>query len=294
MSWTRFHQPAKKLSSFLIRNGCHKLASLEPAASQLRLFSLTDPQFGAQGKSSSEIYQHSMAPSEFQFRFHGTSVSNQKQPEQPVQRLFQNSQPKSLKTEKPFLHVEPKEDGFLSNMVLTLGGFYSKESRLIRGSNSILKMTLDHCDHSGIREVLGLEDDFRTRHAFLCLHVWMICRRLRRTDMDGKQVLQQFYDGFQHEVEMRVHGEGVRVRVSKWLRQLEDIFFGSSKAYDEAIDKQTEDFADVLYRNVYGGKGDRHYCSALARYTLRELVSLSMTDDESVLKGAIKFNNNTD
>merc|ERR1712032_1483005 len=224
----------------------------------------------------------------------GTSISKQKLGQQPVQSLFQNSQPKSLKTENPFLQVEPKEDGFLSSVVLKLGGYYSKESRLIRGSNSILKMVLDHCDHSGMRQVLALDDDFRTKHAFLCLHVWMVCRRLRRTDMDGKQVLQQFYDGFQHEVEMRVHGEGVRVRVSKWLRQLEDIFFGSSKAYDDAIDKGTEDFADVLYRNVYGGKGDRHYCSALARYTLRELVSLSMTDDEAVLQGAIKFNTNTD
>lgn len=105
MSWTRFHQPAKKLSSFLIRNGCHKLASLEPAASQLRLFSLTDPQFGAQGKSSSEIYQHSMAPSEFQFRFHGTSVSNQKQPEQPVQV---NTRTRSMLTVYPPPPPTPK------------------------------------------------------------------------------------------------------------------------------------------------------------------------------------------
>ena len=190
--------------------------------------------------------------------------------------------------------VEANEKSLLSRLVLTLGGYYSKESQLIRGSNAILKMLLDHCDNSGIREALRLPDDFRSRHAFICLHIWMIVRRLRRSGPDGKQVLQHFYDNFQHDVEMRVHGEGVRVRISKWLRELEDIFFGSAKAYDDAIDKQTEDFADVLYRNVYGGKGDYGYCHALARYTIREMVSLSMTDDESVLRGAIKFNSNVD
>merc|ERR1711924_257484 len=101
-------------------------------------------------------------------------------------------------------------------------------------------------------------------------------------------------DNFQHEVEMSVHQEGVRVRVSKWLRQLDDIFFGAAKAYDNAIDNHAEDFADVLYRNLYRGKGDKRYCHALARYAIRELVSLSMTDPEAVLNGRISFNSKTE
>ncbi len=155
-------------------------------------------------------------------------------------------------------------------------------------------MVLEHSESSGIREALHLKDDFRTKHAFLCLHVWMILRRLRKSGPDGKKVSQLFYDNFQHDVEMSVHREGVRVRVNKWLRQLEDIFFGAAQSYDSAIDKQTEDFADVLYRNVYAEKGDKNYSNALARYTLRELASLSLTDTESVLKGSVKFNSSTD
>jgi len=199
-----------------------------------------------------------------------------------------------LRTEEAFIKLEANDKSFLGRLVLQVGGFYSKESELIRGSNSLLKMTLDHCENSGVREALHLEDDFRTKHAFTCLHVWMVLRRLRKSGSEGKRVSQFFYDNFQHEVELSVHREGVRVRVNKWLRQLEDIFFGAAKAYDDAIDKHTEDFADVLYRNLYSDKGNREYCNALARYTIREMVSLSMTDTEAVLSGQVKFNASTD
>ena len=236
-----------------------------------------------------------------------------------------------MRTEEAFIKLEANDKSFLGRLVLQVGGFYSKESELIRGdhqntakgstptslfaitsraapklttplpvdaeragSNSLLKMTLDHCENSGVREALHLEDDFRTKHAFTCLHVWMVLRRLRKSGSEGKRVSQFFYDNFQHEVELGVHREGVRVRVNKWLRQLEDIFFGAAKAYDDAIDKHTEDFADVLYRNLYSDKGNREYCNALARYTIREMVSLSMTDTEAVLSGQVKFNASTD
>ena len=235
-----------------------------------------------------------------------------------------------MRTENAYVQVEVNDKSVIGRLVLKVGGYYSKESQLVRGrsptispppppplslsllpidsrastspsplphpkgSNSLLKMTLDHCAGSGVREALGLEDNFRTRHAFLCLHVWMVLRRLRNSGEDGKALSQHFYDNFQHEVEMSVHREGVRVRVNKWLRQLEDIFFGAAKAYDNAIDLHTEDFADVLHRNLYGGEGDKRLSHALARYAIRELVSLSMTHTEDVLSGRVKFNTSTD
>jgi len=198
-----------------------------------------------------------------------------------------------LQTERPYLAVEANDKGIIGKFVLKVGGYYSRESQLVRGSNSLLKMLLDHCEESGIREALRLENDFRTRHAFVSLHVWMVLRRLRGAGADGKSFSQFLYDNFQHEVEMSVHREGVRVRLSKWLRQLEDIFFGAAKAYDDAIDNHTEDFAEVLNRNIYSGKGDRRYCQALARYAIRELVSLSLTDDQAILNGEVKFSSGT-
>ena len=223
-----------------------------------------------------------------------STASASRESSTPVQRLFQTSQPRSLQTEQSYVQVEANDKSLIGRLVLKVGGYYSKESQLVRGSNSLLKMTLDHCEGSGVREALGLEDDFRTKHAFLCLHVWMVLRRLRNSGQDGKKVSQFFYDNFQHEVEMSVLREGVRVRVNKWLRQLEDIFFGAAKAYDGAIDQHAEDFADVLHRNLFRGEGDKGRSHALARYAIRELVSLSMTDTEAVLSGRVAFSSSTD
>ena len=50
------------------------------------------------------------------------------------QRLFQNSKPRSLKTENPYIQVEVNDDTFLGRFVLQLGGYYSKESSLVQGA----------------------------------------------------------------------------------------------------------------------------------------------------------------
>ena len=84
-------------------------------------------------------------------------------------------------------------------------------------------------------EALDVEASFRGSHAMLSLHVWLVLQRLRGEDMGeaGKGVSQAMYDTFQDDVEYRVHSEGVRVRVKKWLTELEQAFYGSSLAYDQ-------------------------------------------------------------
>jgi cytochrome b pre-mRNA-processing protein 3 len=51
-------------------------------------------------------------------------------------------------------------------------------------------------------------------------------RGLRAEGEKSKGVAQAMYDTFQDDVEYRVHAEGVRVRVSKWLNELEQAFYG--------------------------------------------------------------------
>lgn len=162
--------------------------------------------------------------------------------------------------------------------------------RPVPGSTTVYKMIEDHCESSMFHTHLRLQDDFRSKHALLCLHVWMILRRLRKEGDDAKRFSQNLYEHFQRDVEMRIHREGVRVRVSKWLRELEDIFFGATLGYDNAIDKQSEDLSEALHRNVYGKEGDIMFAKALSRYVTRELASLRLTDTKAILEGQIGFN----
>lgn len=90
-------------------------------------------------------------------------------------------------------------------------------------------------EDENLMDALQIERSFRGEHAALTLHVWLILSRLRREGARGKELSQVMYDTFQDDVEHRVHAEGVRVRVNKWLNELEQSFYGSALAYDKAL-----------------------------------------------------------
>lgn len=181
--------------------------------------------------------------------------------------------------------------GILVRIALSLGGFYSKESVNQRVADRLYASITAQAENTTLLEVLNVEDSFRGSHAMLSLHVWLVLQRLRGEDMGeaGKAVAQAMYDTFQDDVEYRVHAEGVRVRVKKWLTELEQAFYGSSLAYDQALQGGSGDLAKVLYRNVFHGEGDVERSKVLERYVRRELGCLSMTDRAAMLEGRIRF-----
>ena len=89
-----------------------------------------------------------------------------------------------------------------------------------------------------------------------------------------------------------MHAEGVRVRVNKWLNELEQGFYGSALAYDNALTGGSGDFAKVLHRNVFHGEGvagEDARAKNLERYVRRELGCLAATDGKAVREGRVRF-----
>ena len=81
------------------------------------------------------------------------------------------------------------------------------------------------------RAAVGLPlDDFRARFALLSLHLWLVLVRLRAEGETGQEVGQALYDHFWADMEQRVRDEGVVVRLSKWMKELETAFYGSCVA----------------------------------------------------------------
>ena len=58
---------------------------------------------------------------------------------------------------------------------------------------------------------LALPQTFAATYSLLCLHVFMLLVRLRAEGNDGADLAQILYEGFQDDVELRVHAEGVKV-----------------------------------------------------------------------------------
>ena len=204
-----------------------------------------------------------------------------------------NDKPKSLEVAND---AEGSTDRARPNvfvrMALSLGGFYSAESTNQRAADRLYAAITAQCDSEAFTRTFEIERSFRGEHSALVLHVWLVLRRLREEGESGKALAQTLYDTFQDDVEHRVHAEGVRVRVNKWLNELEQGFYGSALAYDNALTGGSGDFAKVLHRNVFHGEGvagEDARAKNLERYVRRELGCLAATDGKAVREGRVRF-----
>ncbi|CAI7804658.1 unnamed protein product [Closterium sp. NIES-53] len=154
-------------------------------------------------------------------------------PIKPYDALFRDP-PKPLGVgPNPKVVSTPK--GGVYGAVLGILGYYSKESELIRGANALYRAVTRQADDETFLRALGLPSQFRTHHALLVLHTWLALLRLRKEGAQGAAVGQTFYHTFNHDVERRVVAAGVKMLVSKWMRELERSFYGAAAAYDAAV-----------------------------------------------------------
>ncbi|CEF96810.1 Ubiquinol-cytochrome c chaperone/UPF0174 [Ostreococcus tauri] len=203
-----------------------------------------------------------------------------------------SSKPGSLETAREVSDEETLPAASMSGwrrLALTLGGYFSEESRHVRGGERLYAEVKAASSEDALYAAHGIERTFARDHAVTCLHVWMCLQRLRREGEDGKDFSQIFYDAFQDDVERRVHDAGVRVRVRKWLQDLERTFYGNAVSYDKALELGGSELARALHRNVYDGDGDVDKAKALERYVRHHVASLAITPTSAVIDGRIRF-----
>lgn len=185
--------------------------------------------------------------------------------------------------------VQGPEQSDIAFFLLKLGGFYSKESQQMRGSKRLYDRVVENSESPELRAALGLPQTFAATHSLLCLHIWLLLVRLKLEGEDGAELAQILYEGFQDDVELRVHAEGVKVRVSKWLKELEKGFYGACESYEKAL-KGDDVMVEALLRNVYGNdQAQRQTADTLARYIAREMACLKLTPGSAIMAGKIKF-----
>ncbi|KAF4372056.1 hypothetical protein F8388_000272, partial [Cannabis sativa] len=101
--------------------------------------------------------------------------------------------------------------------------------------------------------VFNLEKTFKTTFSLLVLHMWLCLRRLKEEGKEGVEFGQYLYEIYNHDVELRVSQAGNRAKafsmqtvdsalklqvnllLTKWMKDLERIFYGNIVAYDAAI-----------------------------------------------------------
>jgi cytochrome b pre-mRNA-processing protein 3 len=203
----------------------------------------------------------------------------------------------ALPPDSPLRIDEPKYEG-IRRFFLRLMLFYSKQSKCIRQSNAIYRRVVSQVDKPDIYDVFRLEKTFKTTFSLLVLHMWLILRRMKEEGKEGVDLGQYLYETYNHNVEIRVSKAGVNLLLSRWMKDLEKIFYGNVVAYDAAIrpEAKHDELQKVIWRNVFSDDGALdpddaalHEVQAMARYVKRECSCLSLTDKEAILSGNFMF-----
>ncbi|PIN09712.1 Ubiquinol cytochrome c reductase assembly protein CBP3 [Handroanthus impetiginosus] len=200
----------------------------------------------------------------------------------------------ALATDSPNRIEDPQYEG-IKRFILKLMLFYSKQSQFIRWANVIYRRVIYQVDRPAIYDVFSLEKTFKTTYSLLVLHMWLCLRRLKEEGKEGVELGQYLYEIYNHDLELRVSKAGVNLLLSKWMKELEKIFYGNIVAYDAAIGKQDE-LQNVIWRNVFSDDGTSKPSEAallpvqaMTRYVRREASCLSLTDKQAILSGNFMF-----
>ncbi|XP_061365479.1 uncharacterized protein LOC133308793 [Gastrolobium bilobum] len=203
----------------------------------------------------------------------------------------------ALAPDSPRKVHEPNYQG-IKRFMLTLMMFYSKQSKSIRGANVVYRRIISQVDKPPIYEVFNLEKTFKTTFSLLVLHMWLCLRRLKQEGKEGVEFGQYLYEIYNHDVELRVSKAGVNLLLTKWMKELEKIFYGNIIAYDAAMlpEAKPGDFSNVIWRNIFSDDGSStpedaasQSVQALARYAHREASCMTLTDKEALFSGNFMF-----
>ncbi|KAL1313388.1 hypothetical protein HN51_039944 [Arachis hypogaea] len=203
----------------------------------------------------------------------------------------------ALPPDSPRRVEEPNYQG-IKRFILKLMLFYSKQSKSIRGANVVYRRIISQVDKPPIYEVFNLEKTFKTTFSLLVLHMWLCLRRLKQEGKEGVEFGQYLYEIYNHDVELRVSKAGVNLLLTKWMKDLEKIFYGNIVAYDTAMlpEAKPSDLATVLWRNIFSDDGSSmpdagasQLVNAMARYARREVSCMTLTDKEALFSGNFMF-----
>nr|XP_043634664.1 ubiquinol-cytochrome-c reductase complex assembly factor 1-like isoform X3 [Erigeron canadensis] len=176
--------------------------------------------------------------------------------------------------------------------------FRSEQSTSIRAANVIYLRVVSQVDKPSVYDVLRLEKTFRTTFSMLVVHMWLCLQRLKAEGKEGVELGQYVYEIYNHDLEMRVSKAGVNLLLSKWMRELEKVFYGNIVAYDTAMlpEAKPDELQNTIWKNVFSDDGSPTFDAAalpavlaFTRYVRRECTCLSLTDKESMMSGNFIF-----
>ena len=139
---------------------------------------------------------------------------------------------------------------------------------------------------------LGVADTLDGRFDLVCLHTFLLVRRLQRAQEPGPTLAQAVFDAMFSDMDISLREMGVGdLSVGRRVRAMWEAFNGRALAYDAAL--ATGDAAALeaaLVRNVWRGETPADGCAAgLARLVTAQAAFLDGQDFTALCAGDVAF-----
>ncbi|CAM9938648.1 unnamed protein product, partial [Phaeothamnion confervicola] len=188
----------------------------------------------------------------------------------------------------------------LTKGLLTLVGYYKPKNVQARAATALFRACQEQAERKSWHRGGQIGDDFRSRHALLSAHVWVMHKRLILEGAEGQRLQETLFDELWNETTRRLRSVGIgELSVNKYLEEVQQYSFGAMVAYDDAMDVLPGydagggfALANAVRLNIYmrdGADMSAQQAAAMAAYMRHELVTLLELPRDAVLEGRVAF-----
>jgi cytochrome b pre-mRNA-processing protein 3 len=171
-----------------------------------------------------------------------------------------------------------------------VAGFFSRRGKYERAAYQLYGSAVAAARDPYLYLILGVPDTLDGRFDAICLHVYVLIRRLTEIERDGAAVAQAVFDAMFHDMDVNLREMGVGdMSVGKRNRKMWEAFHGRSAAYAASWDNAPA-LADAIGRNVWrGGQPPAGSAEALERLAWAQFGCLQEQGMEGLMAGAVRF-----
>ncbi|NKB50059.1 MAG: phage tail protein [Alphaproteobacteria bacterium] len=137
----------------------------------------------------------------------------------------------------------------------------------------------------------GVPDSELGRFEMICLHSYLLFRRLGRTDIAGKDLSQAVHDLMFADLDRTLREQGIGdMGIGKRVKKLARNLYGRIDAYEKGFAGGADDLADALRRNLYASAdASDGEVAAMIAYIQGAIDSLEMQSISEIMVGSVSF-----
>lgn len=171
-----------------------------------------------------------------------------------------------------------------------MAGFFSRRGKYERAAFRLYGSAVAAARDPYLYVTLGVPDTLDGRFDAICLHVYVLIRRLTEVEPDGPAMAQSVFDAMFHDMDINLREMGVGdMSVGKRNRKMWEAFHGRSAAYAGVWDDAAA-LADAIGRNVWRGvEPPAGAAAALGRAAWAQFGCLREQGAEGLMAGTARF-----